>query len=687
MKILVEARLEDPIGQFTEFFKSFTDSKGNLKYRERIKQMIVSGSKSLVIDFDDLLLFDDNLARGVVDRPREYLEYASLALYEVVKVDNRAYAEKIGKFYARFRGAGDLVPIRRIRAEHINKMITIDGVLVRASSIKQKLVEATFICRNVDCREVIRIPQTSRSFTAPTVCPRCGKRGVLEFSPENSTYIDVQTLVVQEKPEELPPGQLPRSIEVLVTDDLVDKARPGDRVIISGILSVKQEHSPRLGRLTTFTTYLEANHVEVSTKGVEEVEITPEDEEKIREAAKDPAIIDKIIKSIAPSIYGMEEVKEAIAYMLFGGVPKVMPDGVKIRGDIHVLIVGDPGTAKSQLLQYVARLAPRGIYTSGKGSTAAGLTATVIRDKTTGDFFLEAGALVLADNGVAAIDEIDKMRAEDRVAMHEAMEQQTVSIAKAGIVAMLNARTSILAAANPAFGRYMSNRPVSENINLPVTILSRFDFIFVLTDKPNKARDAALVDHVLSLRAMKGEVSAPFSPDFLRKYIAYARKHVKPRLTEEAMEKIKAYFLGLREKASEDSPVPITVRQLETLVRAAEARARMALRSEVTAEDAEAVIRLMDYYLRTVGTDTTGRPDIDIIMTGKPRTVQQKIARIIEIIEELEKELQGGPVSKDLIFERAKQEGIDKAFVEKTLKQLLNDGVLFQPRDGYYKKV
>ncbi len=683
---MVEAKLQDPIGQFAEFFKSYADSRGSLKYRERIRRMIVSGLKSLVIDFDDLLLYDDSLAKGVVDRPREYIEYASLALYDAVKTESRAFAEKVGRFHARFRGAGDLVPIRKIRAEHVNKMISIEGVVVRASTVKQRLVEGTFICKNAECGEIIKVPQDSRSFSHPTICPRCGKRG-LEFSPENSTFIDVQTLVVQERPEDVPSGQLPRSMEVLVADDLVDRVRPGDRVLINGILSVKQEHSPRLGRLTTFTTYLEANNVEVSTKGVEDVEITPEDEEKIREVAKDPNIVEKIVKSIAPSIYGMEDVKEAIAYMLFGGIPKVMPDGVKIRGDLHVLIVGDPGTAKSQLLQYVAKLAPRGIYTSGKGSTAAGLTATVVRDKNTGDFFLEAGALVLADNGIAAIDEIDKMRDEDRVAMHEAMEQQTVSIAKAGIVATLSARTSILAAANPRFGRYMSNRPVSENINLPVTILSRFDFIFVTTDRPKKDIDAALAEHVLSLRAMKGEPLAPFSPDFFRKYIAYARKNVKPRLTDEAIERIKEYFLSLREKATEDSPVPISVRQLETLVRAAEARARMALRSEVTAEDAEAVIRLMNHYLKTVGCDAAGRPDIDVIMTGKPRSVQQKMARIVEIVEELQKELQGGPVSKDLILEKAEKEGIDKAFAERTLKQLSSEGLLFQPRDGYYKKV
>jgi len=272
VKRVVEAKLQDPIGQFAEFFKSFADSKGNLKYRERIRQMIVSGLKSLVIDFNDLLSYDEGLAKGVIERPREYVEYASIALYEAVKSEDRAYAEKIGRFHARFKGAGNLISIRKVRAEHINKMITIEGVVVSASDIKQRLVEATFICKNAECGEMIKIPQDSKTFSYPNRCPRCGKRGVLEFSPENSTFMDVQTLVVQERPEDVPPDESPRSIEVLVTEDLVDKVRPSDRVLISGILSVRQECSPKLGKLTTFTTYLEANHVEVSTKGVKEAE-------------------------------------------------------------------------------------------------------------------------------------------------------------------------------------------------------------------------------------------------------------------------------------------------------------------------------------------------------------------------------------------------------------------------------
>ncbi|RLF11406.1 MAG: Minichromosome maintenance protein MCM, partial [Thermoprotei archaeon] len=569
------------------------------------------------------------------------------------------------------------------------RLIAVEGILTRASNVKHRLTEAVFKCRR--CEERMRVPQTERYLTTPSQCtnPECGsKSGPFDLVLEESSFIDWQRLTIQEKPEELPPGQLPRSIEAVATEDLVDVVRPGDRVVAVGVLEPLPESTPR-GKLASFSSYLDLNYIEVSEKGVEEVEITPEDEVKIREAAKDPVIVEKVIKSIAPSIYGMDEVKEAIAYLLFGGEPKVLPDGIRVRGDIHVLLIGDPGTAKSQLLQYVARLAPRGMYTSGKGSTAAGLTATVVRDRSAGDFYLEAGALVLADGGVAAIDEIDKMRAEDRIAIHEAMEQQTVSIAKAGIVATLNARASVLAAANPAYGRYVFQRPVAENINLPVTILSRFDFIFVLTDKPDPARDGEMADYVLRLRSSPTPaLSVPFSEDFLRKYIAYARRHVHPRLSREAMERIKSFFLELRAKSeAPDAPVPITLRQLESLVRAAEARARIALRDVATVEDAEAAIRLVQAVLRQVGYDRASKAiDIDLIMVGKPKSQQEKFIKLVDVVTELERESGGMPVSKDAILQRAEEAGLERDFVEKALKQLIKEGTLYEPRDGFYKR-
>ena len=372
-------------------------------------------------------------------------------------------------------------------------------------------------------------------------------------------------------------------------------------------------------------------------------------------------------------------------YLLFGGAAKHFPD-ITIRGDLNVLIVGDPGTAKSQLLQYVAKIAPRGLYTSGRGTTAAGLTAAVLRDKT-GGMTLEAGALVLADKGVAAIDEMDKMRTEDRVAIHEVMEQHTVSIAKGGIVATLNARTSILAAANPTLGRYDPYRTVGENISLPVTILSRFDLIFVLRDVPEATKDEHMTEHILNLhRTGVSPTEVPIEADLFRKYVSYA-KNVKPILTQEAMDRLKEFYLLMRAASeTEGTPVAITARQLESLVRVAEARARVALRNKVTHEDAERAIDMMKISLEQVGIDISSHQfDIDIIMTGKPKSLRDKLSIILGLITTLEKET--GMVDKEQLLERLQTEyDILPGDAERFIGQMLKEGTLFAPRDGYIKK-
>ncbi len=431
--------------------------------------------------------------------------------------------------------------------------------------------------------------------------------------------------------------------------------------------------------------HLDSNFIDVVSKEPETVLISPEEEKEILELAEDPWIHRKILRSIAPSIYGYEHIKEAIMYLLFGGVAKHFPD-ITIRGDMNVLLVGDPGTAKSQLLQYVAKLAPRGLYTSGRGTTAAGLTAAVLREKA-GGMTLEAGALVLADKGIAAIDEMDKMRAEDRVAIHEAMEQHTVSIAKGGIVATLNARTAILAAANPSLGRYDPYRTVAENIALPVTILSRFDLIFVLRDVPEKELDAKMTEHILDLhRTGVAPVKPPITPDLFRKYISYA-KNMKPVLTKEALERLKDFYLAMRSASdTEGTPIAITARQLESLVRAAEAKARVALRKEVLAEDAETAIAIMKRSLEEVGIDVSSRKfDIDIIMTGKPKSVRDKLSVILGLLSSMEKET--GIVEKTRLLERLQTEyDIGSSEAERLIGQMLKEGTLFSPRNGYLKK-
>ncbi|MCD6409238.1 MAG: minichromosome maintenance protein MCM [Candidatus Verstraetearchaeota archaeon] len=690
MTIELTPELTDPRERFVNFYKMFQDSEGRYKYRDLIGRMAIEGKRSLVIDFDDLLGFDPDLALMLEKEPSKVIEAASRAIGDVMRVENMEYARRIQKFHARFRNLPEVLPLRAIRSEHIGKFVMLEGIVIRATNVKQLLVEAVFQCQR--CEEKIPVPQHETGITPPLQCPNpsCQRKGPFKLLPEESTFLDWQRITIQEKPEELPPGQVPRSIDAVLKEDLVDTVRPGDRVLVTGILKPQQEVTARSFKPATFSPYLEVNHIEAASKAAEEIEITPEDEEKILELARDPLIHQRIISSIAPSIHGYEEIKEAIAYLLFGGVPKVMPDGVRIRGDIHVLLIGDPGTAKSQLLKYVARIAPRGVYTSGRGSTAAGLTAAVLRDKATGEYVLEAGALVLADGGVACIDEIDKMRPEDRVAIHEAMEQQTVSIAKAGIVAQLNARCAVLAAANPTLGRYSEHKTLAENIaDLPVTILSRFDMIFPLMDRPDEQKDRALSEHILKLHR---KIFTPgvqiIPPDLLRKYIAYARKNIKPRLTPEAERKLQEFYLQMRKMGEgEGSPVPISARQLEALIRMTEARARMALREEVTEEDAEAVTKLMREFLFKVGMDrSTGRLDIDSIMLGRPKSVGDKLGKLLEILLEMEKEASGAPVRKEDFVERAIQAGLEESFIEKTLARWRNEGVVYEPSPGYIKR-
>ena len=676
---MTELEAVDPQERFQEFFKTE-------KYRRSLSQMAIAGKSSVIVEFEDLLAFDQNLAEKILEEPEEYLTHANNAAYAQLQIEDPEYAEKNETINVRIVHLLEATPLRKLGSKHIGKLVMIEGIVVRSTPVRPMVMQAAFRCKR--CGEITRVEETGQFLRAPFVCsnPSCRAKGPFDFIQEESTFVDSQDLRVQERPEDLPPGQLPRALNVkLVGSEIVDMARPGDHVSIVGIVRAVAPTLPRVGKLRTFILHLDANSIEVLGKEPETVLPSPEEEQKILELAKDPWIHRKIINSLAPSIYGYDHVKEAIMYLLFGGVPKTLPD-VTIRGEMNVLLIGDPGTAKSQLLQYVARVAPRGLYTSGRGTTAAGLTAAVIREKG-GGMTLEAGALVLADKGIACIDEMDKMRPEDRVAIHEAMEQHTVSVAKGGIVATLNARTAILAAANPALGRYEPHRTVAENISLPVTILSRFDLIFVLRDVPNKESDSKMSEHILEIhRKGVSPTEPPIPLDLLRKYISYA-KGIKPVLTKEALQRLKDFYLSMRSASeTEGSPVAITARQLESLVRIAEARARAALRKEVSAEDAEAAIAIMKRSLEEVGIDLSSyKIDIDIIMTGKPKSLRDKLQTVLSTIMEMEKET--GMVEKTaLLNELEAAYGISGQEAERLIGQLLREGTIYSPREGYLKK-
>jgi len=653
------------------------------KYRKRLGNVAIAGSKSLLVDFEDLIAFDPSLARSILDKPDEYLEYLDRSAWAQLKIEDPEYAEVIKRLRVRFRKLPERHNLRKIGSENIGRLLLIDGIIVRSTSVKPLLIRAAFQCRK--CNAMSYVEQAGTLMRGPGVCAHCRSK-VFEFMEKQSTFMNSQEIRIQERPEDLPPGQLPRAMDIRLSEDLVDIARPGDRVSVIGVARAQQEFVGRKTRLRTFELLLDANYIDVVGKEVEVVEITPEDERQIRELSKDPFIHRKLIASLAPSIYGYGDIKEAVLYLLFGGVPKRLPDGITIRSEINVMLVGDPGVAKSQLLQYVARIAPRGLYTSGRGTTAAGLTAAVVREKT-GGMILEAGALVLADKGIACIDEIDKMRPEDRVAIHEALEQHTVSVAKGGIVATLNARAAVLAAANPSLGRYDPYRNITDNINLPVTLLSRFDLLFIMKDVPEPDSDSRMSEHILTLHRMKAPPEEPpLLPDILRKYIAYA-KRIEPALTEETANELRQYYLKMRSMSgSSESPVAITPRQLEALVRLAEARARSFLRNKVEVEDTRAIVRLMTLSLQDVGIDTTtGKMDIDVIMTGKPKSLRDKMQVVLTTFADLEKQL--GIVEDSTLYQAlSRKVDITDDEARRLVEQLVREGILYSPKPGHLKR-
>ncbi len=664
--------------------------------------------RSLEVPFNAVDGSDTPLADVLLERPEEVLGAGIRAMKELLPV---AGPEAEG---LRLRVVGLPLTshrlIRAIRETDLNHLIAIDGIVRRVTEVRPQIRDAVFQC--VACRTEFHEPQEEGSmvFREPLECPEsqggCGKpigRTRFRLLAEKSSYVDAQRIEVQEHPETLRHGAHPQGMTVLLTEDLTGRVLPGNRIVLNGVLKSFQRASAsgRTGvvRNTTFDLMVLGNSYEAKEQEYDEIEISPEDEQLFERFRGDPTVVDKIVLSLAPTIKGMEEEKEAIALQLFGGVEKHHADGVRVRGDIHVLLVGDPGVAKSQLLRYIADVAPRGIYTSGKGSTAAGLTAAAVKDDFAGGrWVLEAGMLVLADGGMAMIDELDKMSAEDRSAMHETLEQGTTSVAKAGITATLNARCPVLAAANPKWGRFTTDRSIAEQIDLPPTLLSRFDVIFSIKDVPDQGRDRRLANRILAsareveLQHAAGTpaletAGAPFPPDLLKKYVAYARRSVRPILSPESLATLEDFYVRVRKQGEEpNAPVPITARQLEALVRLSEAAARARLSSVVGVEDAERAIRIMENYLRRVSMTEEGKLDIDLTQSGVSHSQRERQVAVLQIMRELQAG-HDGIFTMEQFREAVERAHIDLAKAESLLQSMRNQGELIEPRPNQFQLV
>jgi replicative DNA helicase Mcm len=808
-------------------------------YYKELEQAVQTEPAVLVIDFQILDRYNHKLADKLLEYPEETLKQFNEAVKEI-----DLSAE--GEVTIRVRNLPESrnIRIRDLRAEHLDKLWCIDAVVKSASEVKPQIYEAVFECP--ECGAHISVEQTGRTLQKASVCD-CGRRGDFELIEQKMH--DVRMLQGVE-PFEITTGEQPGEIVIMMKKDLTvpklqKKSDPGKRLKVTGILKTLPKWIA--GKLSLkMDTYIESVYFENAEIDFDEIEISEEDEQAIKELSRDKKIYDKLIDSIAPGIYGHREIKEAIVMQMFGGIPHTLPDGSKLRENIHILITGDPSVGKSRILSLVTDIVPRAKYASGKGVTGAGLTASVVRNEILGGWILEAGAIVLANKSLMAIDEFDKMNPDDQVAMHEAMSlssyhpdtmitmadgtcskiseiveeyfkkgkiiqgdkclyvklkgkskimstdfkrifekpiiiaskhiapdyfykitlrnnreitvtpdhpcfifdkkikeidaeklkegmlapivknskisycpikqikkiknkdvkwvydltvpgkifisngmvlHNTVSIAKASISATLPANTAILAGANPKLGRFDMYKSIAEQIDIPETLLSRFDLKFALKDKPDRVKDEQMAEHMLKARAESNDIKPVIDPLLLRKYLAYAKRIVRMSMVPEAAKLLKDFYVDMRNRyvGDETPTISITLRQYEALIRLAEASAKVRLAKEVTVDDAERAIKLMKFSLSQLGTDfETGRIDIDRVESGITASKRSKLNKITDIIETLTNEL-GKEVSMEDVLAAAEEQGITNA--EEIINSLIDEGIIYQPKSGFVRKV
>jgi DNA replication licensing factor MCM5 len=705
--------------RFKAFLLGFANARFLYVYRDRLRAAANAGVHALTVDLADLAHFDPDLAASLRDVPGDAIPHVEKAAAEAAAVlqsnpgleddqvavngqDAAAAAAQSAAALSQSSNAADMTSgaaskdmfpstfqillrsaevgreVRLLDSADVSHLICVSGIVIGASKVLCKSTLVCLKCRNCADKISVQVNPGLGGFAAPRQCRRPPAEGETPCPldpyvplPDEGRYVDSQTLKLQELPEAVPTGEMPRSISLSCDRYLTDNVSPGVRVSVIGIFSVGAAANASANRRAPTSGSSLAVSVRAPYVRVLGLEIREgagfsggrtshsfgfDEEEAMLRISRTPDLYKVISRSIAPEIFGHGDIKRAIAAQLFGGAAdKSLPDGMRLRGDLNVLLLGDPSTAKSQMLKFAERVAPISVYTSGKGSSAAGLTASLVKDKAHGEFHLEGGAMVLADGGIVCIDEFDKMRLQDRVAIHEAMEQQTISIAKAGITAVLNARSAVLAAANPAFGRYDDNRSSAENIEFQSTILSRFDLIFIVRDVRDDARDRKIAEHVLSLhqrgsasiqgkqnrgtgfglgggqgngvggdgdgdiaRAMTHGVTGSgdkshLDINSLKRYIAYARGRSSPRLSEEAGELLRNNYVSIREQMRakafgdedvEEKTVPITVRQLEAIVRISEALAKMTLCELVTETHVTEALRI--FKVATLDSARTG---------------------------------------------------------------------------------
>jgi DNA replication licensing factor MCM4 len=635
----------------TEFIGEDNDGADEPKYIRLMRELKDTERGFINIDCTDLYDHDAVLYQQLVRYPQEVVPIFDLVVqaeYQEKIDDQSDMSIQVRTFNLRDSGdgggggSGGGINMRELNPENIDQLISISGMIIRTSSIIPDMKEAFFEC--LMCKNSVEVAIENGFIAEPQTCTSCQAKKSFQLIHNRCKFADKQLVKLQETPESIPDGQTPQTVVSYVYDEMVDNVSPGERVVVTGIYRATplRVNSNMRTVKAVYKTHIDVLHFGKITgtrmrkagddeEGAEDPEAKAAMEAQIVELSQQPDVYERLVRALAPNIYEFDDVKKGVLLQLFGGTDKTFTNSGRgrFRGEINVLLCGDPGTAKSQLLQYAVKLAARGIYTSGKGSSAVGLTAYVTKDPETKQNVLESGALVLCDGGICCIDEFDKMSDNTRSVLHEAMEQQTVSIAKAGIIASLNARTSILAAANPLESRWNRSMSVIENLQLPPTLLSRFDLIYLILDTPNKESDRRLASHLVELY-YREEDRTPKAPvmnrEILSRYISYAKEKCHPVLEEEASRDLVKAYVEMRKAGNQKGTITATPRQLESLIRLAEAHARVRLSEKVEEVDVAEATRLVKAAMRQAATDPrTGQIDLDLLTTGHS-TAQRTLA-------------------------------------------------------------
>ncbi|XP_010548074.1 PREDICTED: DNA replication licensing factor MCM4 [Tarenaya hassleriana] len=681
----VKSAIEMFVKHFREARESNDDVFAEGKYMAAIRKVVEIEGEWIDVDAHDVFDYDPDLYYKMVRYPLEVLAIFDIVLMDIVSTMNNFFDKHV---QVRIFSLKTSTSMRNLNPSDIEKMISLKGMIIRCSSIIPEIREAVFRCLVCGYFSDPIIVDRGK-INEPSTCLKqeCLAKNSMTLVHNRCRFADKQIVRLQETPDEIPEGGTPHTVSLLLHDKLVDTGKPGDRIEVTGIyraMTVRVGPTQRTVK-SVFKTYIDCLHIKKTDKSrmvaedpmeldsgprrVEEDEVFDEKKVKyLEELSKLPDIYERLTRSLAPNIWELDDVKKGLLCQLFGGSALKLLSGASFRGDINILLVGDPGTSKSQLLQYIHKLSPRGIYTSGRGSSAVGLTAYVAKDPETGETVLESGALVLSDRGICCIDEFDKMSDNARSMLHEVMEQQTVSIAKAGIIASLNARTSVLACANPSGSRYNPRLSVIENIHLPPTLLSRFDLIYLILDKPDEQTDRKLAKHIVALHFENAESVQEESLDIatLTSYVGYARKNIHPKLSDEAAEELTRGYVELRKAGkfagSSKKVITATPRQIESVIRLSEALARMRFSEWVEKPDVEEAFRLLKVAMQQSATDhATGTIDMDLITTGVSASERMRREILVSSTRDflLEKMQIGGSSMRlmEVLEELKKQEG------------------------------